>query len=595
MISFEIRGRHYQLTDGSGQLVDARLSLERAAGEQEELKLAVRFAGKVTPQKLTLQFSLPGIGMFSTWTPTLGFKKGVLTDWAMLGTPSRAANGMPLMTALDAAGNNSVTLAVSDCQTPLSLKAGVQEENGHLGFKIEFFTQWMSRIETYETVIRIDRRKRPYYECIREVQEWWNAAMGPRRVSLPETTRLPVYSTWYNFHQQLDVDAIVRECRLAREWGMDSIIVDDGWQTADNQRGYAHCGDWEHAPEKVGNMRDFVDRVHATGLKFILWFSVPFVGVHSKAYQKFAGKFLRDRGSGVHVLDPRFPEVRDYLVELYRDRAREYDLDGFKLDFIDAFELTAESSQPNPAQDYDSLEEAIERLLDEVCTALLALKPDMVIEFRQGYVGPLMRKFGNMLRVGDCPADALRNRVGVIDLRLTSGDTPVHSDMLMWHPGEAVEDAARQLTATLFGVPQLSVRLDQLPELHRQMVRFYLKFWIAHRDVLLDGELAPLAPEQNYSIVSASLGDQTIAVIYGHSLYQPASGVKALTVINSSGANEVAIDFRQTPGNARGETVDCQGAVMESFACAALAGVRTFEVPISGMITIQFQESPGPL
>ena len=29
---------------------------------------------------------------------------------------------------------------------------------------------------------------------------------------------------------------------------MESIIVDDGWQTDDNNRGYAYCGDWAVTP-----------------------------------------------------------------------------------------------------------------------------------------------------------------------------------------------------------------------------------------------------------------------------------------------------------------------------------------------------------
>ena len=53
-----------------------------------------------------------------------------------------------------------------------------------------------------------------------------------------------------------------------------------------------------------------------------------------------------------------------------------------------------------------------------------------MIEFRQSYIGPAIRKYGNIFRAGDCPADILSNRIHTIDLRLTSGSTAVHSDML---------------------------------------------------------------------------------------------------------------------------------------------------------------------
>ncbi len=588
MTTFSFGGIDCTVTDESGGLVALALASGDDANPLLELKLSVRHAEKITPQKLTVSFSLPCIGMFSTWTPMLGYKKGVMPDWSMISANSRAASSMPVMTVLDASGNNRITLAVSDYKTPITIQAGVNEESCRLVFKIEFFTQLVNKIEAYEAIIRIDQRRLPYYQCIGDVQKGWDTATGPRKVAVPETARLPVYSTWYSFHQALDVDAIIDECRLAKELGIDSIIVDDGWQTVNNERGYAYCGDWEHAPEKVGDMRRFVDRVHETGLKFILWFSVPFVGIHSKAVARFDGKFLRNDDSDIKKLDPRFPEVREFLVDLYKSRVVAYDLDGLKLDFIDAFGLSPDSNQPNPARDYDSLEDAIERLLEETTSALLSIKPDLCIEFRQGYVGPLMRKFGNMLRVTDCPVDALRNRVGVIDLRLTSGNTPVHSDMLMWHAGESIEDAARQITATLFGVPQISVLLGKLPEAHLKMIRFYLRFWLANRDVLLDGELIPLAPEQNYPVVSARRDGKTIAVIYGHGVHKHDPAGDTLLVVNSGDTEDVYVDFGPVERNATGETVDCMGNAADRLGPAKLGGVKRFRVPVSGVLTVTF-------
>ena len=67
-----------------------------------------------------------------------------------------------------------------------------------------------------------------------------------------------------------------------------------------------------------------------------------------------------------------------------------------------------------------------------------------MIEFRQPYIGPLMRKYGNIFRAGDCPNSALENRVRTTDLHILSGTTAVHSDMIMWHYEDQVEIAAFQ-------------------------------------------------------------------------------------------------------------------------------------------------------
>ena len=73
--------------------------------------------------------------------------------------------------------------------------------------------------------------------------------------------------------------------------------------------------------------------------------------------------------------------------------------------------------------DYAGLDQAVQRLMVDVMRELRAIKSDILIEFRQRYIGPAMREFGNMFRVGDCPENASTNRVGVVDLRLTSGHT----------------------------------------------------------------------------------------------------------------------------------------------------------------------------
>lgn len=53
-----------------------------------------------------------------------------------------------------------------------------------------------------------------------------------------------------------------------------------------------------------------------------------------------------------------------------------------------------------------SVYDAIDRLMKDALAALRKLKPDILIEFRQNYIGPLMRTYGNMLRSTDCPNDS---------------------------------------------------------------------------------------------------------------------------------------------------------------------------------------------
>ena len=54
----------------------------------------------------------------------------------------------------------------------------------------------------------------------------------------------------YSFHQEIIPDKVLAQCRIAKQLGCESVIIDDGWQTNDSNGGYAYCGDWEVWQEK---------------------------------------------------------------------------------------------------------------------------------------------------------------------------------------------------------------------------------------------------------------------------------------------------------------------------------------------------------
>ena len=381
-------------------------------------------------------------------------------------------------------------------------------------------------------------------------------------------------------------DVIVADRRTVHQFaeiGMDTVIVDDGWQTDDNGRGYAYCGDWEVCEKKIPNMKEFVDRVHETGMKFMLWYSVPFVGVHSKAFERFKTMLLCDNPDRVDFasLDPRYKETRDYLIGIYTKAVKDWGLDGLKLDFIDWFKLASSNFAPDDRRDFVSLEEAIDRLMTDITDALREINPDILIEFRQAYVGPAIRKYGNMLRVSDCPNDSLRNRLGSIDLRFTSGNTAVHSDMLMWHVDDPVESAAMQFINVIFSVPQISVLIDKLPEDHYKMLKFYLAFWRANADTLLDGKLWANDPQSGYSSAGSRLGDKAITVLFTDSVAD-CTGIADATVINGTRLDAVYVKGC----NGKNATVlNCMGEEIASFVIDG--NIAEINLPLAGMVLIK--------
>lgn len=545
----------------------------------------VKFEEPRVPEHITVRWYIPCVDIYSSFSPSSMYDRTIGPSWRKRRTSSRLASGAPVHQLISSDGRNRMTVALSDAMTPCEIATGIHEKSATVECEVRFFTSPVNTLSEYHAVIYIDFSDRRYDLSLKAADRFWQEECGYPCAYIPDTARRPLYSCWYSFHQSIDVDAIVHQCELAKAMGMESVIVDDGWQCDDKNGGYAYCGDWEAVPSKVPDMKEFVERVHGTGMKFILWYSVPAVGIHSRAYQRFRDKLLNPSAANWASLDPRFPDVREYLTGIYTDAVKNWGLDGLKLDFIDSFRLSSETPAFDERWDTLSLEEAVDRLLSEVTSALRAINPDILIEFRQSYFGPVIRKYGNMIRVGDCPNDSLRNHVAGVDLRYMLGVTAVHSDMLMWHPEDKVEAAAYQVICTLFSVPQISVLLDRIPDDHRRMLMHYLGFWNRHRDTLLDGELTAEHPEELYSLVRADKDGETVAVSFSDPLLELGDFSSAFHV-NATGREMTAARFEKDGGMRRYVITDCTGKVTEEGEFLQTRGLREFRVPRSGMVEI---------
>lgn len=541
--------------------------------------ITLEFAEACVPRPITIQWTALIPHMYTVWSPLARFQRYIGPDWMSAEAVSRAAVGMPVQTIIDKSGNNCMTVAVSDVISPIKLSVGVQENNGHVRCQLRLFDQLVSPLKSKSLTLRIDCRPIPYYQAIGEARAWWSE-LGYENAEVPPHARLPMYSTWYSFHQALNHQDVLAQCRLAKDYGMESVLIDAGWEHDHVGPGFSYCGDWNISPKKIPDLRALTRDIHQLGMKCILWFAVPFAGINSQCYRLFQDKLLHMSefaGKSDPILDPRYAEVRANLVSCFERAVRDWDMDGLKLDFIDCLRLQVDSAMYNERMDQKTVEQGVITLLEETKARLTAVKPDVMLEFRQQYIGPVMQHYGNMFRVGDCPYDALSNRTGIIDLRLTSGSSAVHSDMLMWHKDAPVEQAAMQLANVLFGVPQISVRLEQLSDDHREMLRHYLRFWRDYRDVLIDGTLIPIEPAANYSLVSAYKDGRAVHAAYSHNHIKVETAEAVL--VNVTGEMDMIVE---TDRRFAYQITDCMGHLLAERVLPA--GLSKLLIPLCGFL-----------
>ena len=515
-------------------------------GGKEIVSIVMDAPQPCAPARFNVYFTFPQKGVFNTWTSDVSCGTHLDPFWGGSNNSSALAFRMPLYEYFDDNDTNRLTIACSESFRRVEAALGVMEEGCDICSELRFFREAEAPMSHYETKILLDGRHMFWGKTIQDGVKWMMEEKGLHALEAPEAAFEPLYSTWYQFHQNVTDKAVAEECKLAAELGMKTVILDDGWQTEDGNRGYAFCGDWKPTPKKFPDMASHVAAVQKLGMKYMIWYSVPYVGFNSEAYAKFEGKYLyNEHGMGCSVLDPRFPEVREHLVNLYVNALKDWNLDGFKLDFIDSFGLRGEDpavKENYAGRDIMNVNEAVNVLMKEVSSALKAIKPDILLEFRQQYIGPAIRQYGNMFRAADCPGNAKDNRMRIASLRLTSGSTAVHSDMLEWNLKETPENVGRAIINAIFGVIQYSAMLRDIPQEHLEVMQKWIAFADEHRETLLHSEFRPHHPELGYPVIEAESDTERIVAVYqDNAVVEAAPRGKRLYILNASGSESIAV------------------------------------------------------
>lgn len=536
---------------------------------------------------LQISFSFPSIDLQGHWNPRQHAEKASyyrneitsgLTAWA------------PVMCYYNSLSRNRITFALSETTAPVTMQCTLREEDQCFYVSIELNKPDDASGGTYELELHIDTRDVPFHDALDAARAWWESGDDSRPAPAPEAARRPAYSTWYAYHQSLDEDGVVADCTLAKALGCQTVIIDDGWQTSDSSRGYAYTGDWK--PERIPDMAGWVQRIHDQGMQALLWYALPFVGARAENYPRFRDQTLHYwAATDTYVLDPRYPEVREFLIDTLVTALSDWRLDGFKLDFIEWFRAFDDTvATIDDGRDIACVTHATQQLMTSLMNNLSQHKPDEMIEFRQPYVGPSMRPHGNIFRATDCANNAAANRAQIVNLRLLSGRTAIHADMLAWHPDEPAHIAALQLLAVMFSVPQVSVRLDRVSPEHRAMLKFWLGYWNEHREILLDGIFMPASPSCGYPTITAMRGGHQISAVYDpQSIVSVQPDAKQIDVLNATGAGTIRISCDDLGGEFELTAIDCYGTQRSREILTATSGAHRLATPQAGLLRLKRQ------
>ncbi|MFE9424867.1 glycoside hydrolase family 36 protein [Kitasatospora sp. NPDC006697] len=535
------------------------------------------------PTEVTVRLDVPLGDAAGYWHPDAGWARTLPADWS----PWRAVSlidSAPAGVLYDSHGSALLAFAADRTVRQTAVRFGVSEEHKRFGV-------WLRCRLTPDTPLRLRLAApgRSHAAALRELRDWYGTRSGFTPLPTPEFGRTPVYSTWYAFTQDVNEAEVEREAGLAAELGFGQLYLDDGWQLHGSGRGYSGCGDWRADPAKFPDLAAHVAAVRALGLRYTAWIAPLLLGERSAAHGELAHLAPHySRTLDCRILDPRHAEVREHLVRTCCAAVADYGLDGLKVDFLDEA-AAAYTGAPAPADAgpgyVHDVGEAMAALLTRLREELHALRGDeFVIELRQPYTGPAMAAFGNQLRANDCPADTVANRVRTLDIALLAPGGAVHSDPMMWDPRAEPETVARQLLGAFHAVPQVSARLSEMSQPHRQTLAFWLATWRELREVLLGGHYEPGRPDELYPQITARHGDrQVITAFTDRPLAAASAELPGLTLVNATAADRLLAELTGPDRILRLDRWDAAGRPQPAVTLTLGEGVHRLPVPPGGL------------
>ena len=340
----------------------------------------------------------------------------------------------------------------------------------------------------------------------------WRKSLNLEIPSFPAAAWDPVFCTWYAKHGAVDAAWLEPTAERAVEMGFKTLIVDDGWcydeycrvnpQVID--KWYHTIGDYRISQKKFPNFAEHVRKVQSMGMNYMLWVAPHLVGFDSDFYRQHPETVIEPCVEGYRRLKVSDVAARNLMTQRMSELMREGNLDGLKIDFIDI--VRPDCDEPNARETL--------KFAQELSNAVRAAKPDALIEFRQSYTNCAMLKLGTQFRAGDAPFDALKNFGRIAEIRLALGDNiPVHADPAFWSKSDPLECIARHMIAMLGGVPMLSMDLLSLSAGEEKVIRYWLKFYRDHQQLLNHGAWRIELTGQNIAAMTVENDSEKIVLL----------------------------------------------------------------------------------
>lgn len=570
--------------EGDLKPFEATIDIKELGHQKFVLNIYLHSAFAALPPSFTVSVKFPLDKINQIWNSKTWSNKSFFT----LPSYDRAAAGFSIISGLTINDQNQITFTCKDAYQSRFVSSNIREEKDSIAFSLGFFEDNppLSNLQDYQAEVLVDFRNIHFSKAIYDASSWFLAAEFKQGIAL-DTSSVPVFSTWYPMQRNIPLENITRELDSLKTFNFKSILVDDGLQALVRMKiDTAYI--YEESSYKT--MTLFKQKCAEMKLPLYMWYSIPFMGGNPLILKKFEGKYIRYRAPRqMYVLDPRYAEVRNYLVSIYANFLSEWQFDGFWFDFLKGF-YPKEGAvlEEDRGRDFVSIQLAVDTLFADMSARLKKLNPGIFMGQKFQVAGPDLVSYQNFLTgfVGVENSKIVREKM--VNNRLLYGKYTPFMEVVAINPREKPEEIARKLQAVLFGNPYVSFFITTLPWESKQTIRFWLDYWKKNYRTIFEGSFEPMQVSRFYPVIKVENEQKIIYMLYeDYTINLPVALTATIDVINSKTTQEVNFLLGKAGVQYSYELFNCQGVSIEKGVLKSRSKNTVVQlIPSAGFIRI---------
>jgi hypothetical protein len=557
----------------------------RLSAAKECVRLRLSDGSPLPVRKFTVDVALPFDDLHRMWYTQqiggLGWSTYVSLPWGAT-IPASGNQGCLIAAAQSRHGKNRGLLAFKDQGGDGSLDFKLEYGGGAFHIAINRFAEGRTyTLDEFDETVYFDAEDVPWNKSVAAFVKWYDNEHS-LTYTTPSFCYEPAFNSWYPLKTAQKEADLLRFADMTERLGVGTFEIDHGWFRTYEQ--------YDLHTDNIPDMRRLIDRFHDHGLRVIAWFR-PF---HIGGEDAFHDLRVVENGVKSGELCVRTREVQERAGRLAGEIMRKYNLDGLKVDFLDASTVKLINCEADHEHVTDFVSDGAHAAMKNMADAIRAVKSDAIIEYRLNYANVATRQYCNIFRGQDAPSDPDHVRRHLALLRSWSTGVAPNADYAYWTPDLSDVEVARFMAGmVLYGVPTLSVDFDTLPASHFAIAKAWLALYRENIERLIHGDFQPLSSDPHYSVARTTSPAYTFACSFLERwpaiIEVPQTSSQYVFLFNGTAYPEIRTQLSGLSGSYEMEVLDPALKRVGNPFRVSVSGSMAFaqEVPVGGSVWLR--------